>query len=78
MAYDSIDALPEETKELPTEAKMIYKTAFNAASDNGMDTESATQVAWNSVKNQYEKTEDGWKIPTADHGKPGIGSMPAA
>ena len=78
MTYESVENLPADTQELPTEAKMIYKAAFNAASSDGMSSEAATEVAWNSVKNQYEQTDSGWQIKTADHGKPGIGSMPAA
>lgn len=34
-------------------------TAFNAASENGMDEKNATQVAWSSVRNSYKEDERG-------------------
>ncbi|MER3491885.1 MAG: cation transport regulator ChaB [Mastigocladus sp. ERB_26_2] len=66
--------LTEEIKgELPQEAQQIFAAAFKAAQSDGMSEEGARQVAWNSVKNQYEKGSDGkWHAKgevTAQHHK---------
>ncbi|BAU62898.1 hypothetical protein STA3757_02490 [Stanieria sp. NIES-3757] len=60
MSYQQIDDLPAEVREkLPNEAQQIFLAAYNAASDDGMDEKNATQVAWNSVRNNYEESTDG-------------------
>lgn len=33
--------------------------AFNAVSDDGMNEENATKVAWDSVKNSYHQDKEG-------------------
>ncbi|PMB38831.1 cation transport regulator ChaB [Fischerella thermalis CCMEE 5319] len=63
----------EIKRELPQEAQQIFVAAFKAAQSDGMSEEGARQVAWNSVKNQYEKDSDGkWHAKgevTAQHHK---------
>jgi cation transport regulator len=71
---NAIGVLTEEIKaELPQEAQQIFAAAFKAAQSDGMSEEGARQVAWNSVKNQYEKGSDGkWHAKgevTAQHHK---------
>lgn len=70
----NVEGLPEEIRgELPRPAQQIYAAAFKAAQSNGMSEEGARQVAWNSVRNQFEKGEDGkWHAKgevTAQHFK---------
>jgi cation transport regulator len=74
MPYNKIDELPEDLKgDLPQGAQQIFVAAFNAAQSDGLSEDSARQVAWNSVKNQYEKGTDGhWHSRgevTAQHNK---------
>ncbi|MBD2775501.1 ChaB family protein [Iningainema tapete] len=74
MAYGKIEELPEEIKgNLPQSAQQIFLAAFNAAQKDGLSEEGAQQVAWNSLKNLYEKGSDGkWSIKgqdTAQHNK---------
>lgn len=60
MAYQNVQDLPSEvTEKLPQHGQQLFMAAFNAASDNGMDEKSATEVAWNSVKNSYKEDKDG-------------------
>ncbi|KOP23895.1 cation transport regulator ChaB [Hapalosiphon sp. MRB220] len=66
--------LTEEIKaELPQPAQQIFAAAFKAAQSDGISEEGARQVAWNSVKNQFEKGSDGkWHAKgevTAQHYK---------
>ncbi|WP_339381396.1 ChaB family protein [Brasilonema sp. UFV-L1] len=71
------DKLPQELKdqlqELPQEGKQIFLAAFNAAKSDGISEQGARQVAWNSVKNQYEQgSDDKWYARgevTAQHNK---------
>ncbi len=77
MAFDNVDTLPNEVKEqLPYGAQTIFMTAFNSANSDGMSEDGAMQVAWNSVKTEYEPSDNGgqWRrireggtraIPTA-------------
>ncbi|KAB8330559.1 cation transport regulator ChaB [Scytonema tolypothrichoides VB-61278] len=77
MAVSNIDELSQELKdqlqELPQEGKQIFVAAFNAAQSDGISEQGAREVAWNSVKNQYEKGSDGkWHARgevTAQHNK---------
>ena len=74
MPYNKIDELPQEIKEgLPQAAQQIFVAAFNASQKDGLSEEGAQKVAWNSVKNQYEKGADGqWHSRgevTAQHNK---------
>ncbi|MBW4643083.1 MAG: ChaB family protein [Goleter apudmare HA4340-LM2] len=60
MAYNQIDELPQEIKEqLPEHAQQIFVAAFNAAQSNGFSEDGARDVAWNSVRNEYEEGSDG-------------------
>ncbi|MBZ8179572.1 cation transport regulator ChaB [Oscillatoria salina IIICB1] len=54
--------------------------AFNSASSDGMSEESAREVAWNSVKNSYERGEDGqWHHKDKGGASRGAtGNMPGA
>jgi cation transport regulator len=74
MPYDKIDDLPQDIKEgLPQPAQQIFVAAFNAAQKDGLSEDGARQVAWNSVRNQYEKDSKGhWHSRgevTAQHNK---------
>ncbi len=60
MPYEQIDELPQDIKEqLPEHAQQIFFAAFNAAQSDGLSEEGARDVAWNSVKNEYEAGNDG-------------------
>ncbi|ARV59502.1 cation transport regulator ChaB [Nostocales cyanobacterium HT-58-2] len=77
MAVSNIEELSQELKDqlqdLPQEGKQIFVAAFNAAQSDGISEEGARQVAWNSVRNQYEQGSDGkWHAKgevTAQHHK---------
>jgi cation transport regulator len=60
MPYNQTAELPEEVKaQLPQHAQQIFVAAFNAGQSNGMNEESARELAWNSVKNEYQPGNDG-------------------
>jgi cation transport regulator len=60
MPYDSLKDLPDEVKDnLPHHAQEIFKEAFNSASEQYKDEETAFKVAWSAVKNDYEKNDKG-------------------
>ena len=60
MPYRSVDELPDRVKEnLPEHAEEIFLAAFNSASEQYDDEETAFRVAWGAVKRDYEKGEDG-------------------
>lgn len=60
MAYQQLEDLPQEvTEKLPKHGQQLFMTAYNAVSENGMNEENATKVAWNSVKNSYQQDKDG-------------------
>ena len=72
MPYDNKKDLPEDVRDaLPTGAQEIYKAAFNSAWEQYADPEdrrsgqsreeSAHQIAWSAVKNEYEKVDGKWK-----------------
>jgi cation transport regulator len=73
MPYDSLKELPDSVRNnLPRHAQEIYKEAFNSAWDQYADPdqrrgdasreETAHRVAWNAVKQEYEKEANGrWK-----------------
>lgn len=65
---DKINELPQEIKEtLPEHAQQIFIAAFNAAQTDGMSEHGAREVAWNSVKNEYEQGNDGrWRRKPED------------
>jgi cation transport regulator len=64
MPYDRLSDLPDSVKDnVPKHAQEIYKEAFNSAWDQYSDQddreETAHRVAWNAVKQKYEKGDDG-------------------
>ncbi len=60
MAYQQLEDLPSEvTEKLPKHGQQLFMAAFNAVSDNGMNEENATKVAWDSVKNSYQQDKEG-------------------
>lgn len=56
-----IENLPAEAKEMPQEAQQMFLAAFNSASDDGLSEEGAMNVAWNTVKHKYEKSDGKWQ-----------------
>ena len=73
MPYSKVDELPSEVRDMPQHAQNIFMAAFNAASGDGMSEQAAHNVAWNSVKQEYEQGGDGkWQLKPEDtniHGK---------
>ncbi|MDY0150366.1 MAG: ChaB family protein [Kiritimatiellia bacterium] len=73
MPYGTLTELPDAIQNvLPQHAQEIYRAAFNNAwseykapedrrNEDDSREEVAHKVAWNAVKQSYEKTEDGWK-----------------
>lgn len=70
MPYKTASELPDSVKHvLPSHAQDIYKEAFNSAweeykdpddrRDDASREEVAHRVAWNAVKQKYEKGSDG-------------------
>ena len=70
MPYKSRNELPDSVKDsLPAHAQDIYKEAFNNAykqykekkdrRDDASREEVAHRVAWNAVKQKYEKGSNG-------------------
>jgi cation transport regulator len=74
MAEIQVDNLPSEVNDLPEGAQNIFKAAFKSAQQDGISTEGAINVAWNSIKQGYAKGEDGkWYKVSQDsniHHKP--------
>ncbi|MDF2387295.1 ChaB family protein [Nostoc ellipsosporum NOK] len=68
MAYNKIDELPQDIQEqLPQHAQQIFLAALNAAQKDGLSEEGAREVAWNSVRNEYEPGKDGkWQRKSED------------
>jgi len=71
MPYNKKSELPENVRNaLPEQAQEIYKEAFNSALEQYDDPEdrrgdqsreeTAHQIAWSAVKNEYEKVEGDW------------------
>ncbi|NJN85131.1 MAG: cation transport regulator ChaB [Leptolyngbyaceae cyanobacterium SL_7_1] len=77
MAFQSVDHLPQDAKELPEGAQQIFMTAFNSAESDGLSESGAMQVAWSSVTAEYERSESGeWKHkPDAKADRGPLGSM---
>jgi cation transport regulator len=70
MPYRTVAELPESVKDnVPKHAQEIYKEAYNSAWDqydkpserrgNASREETAHKVAWNAVKQEYKKGDDG-------------------
>ncbi|BAY94059.1 MULTISPECIES: ChaB family protein [unclassified Tolypothrix] len=68
MAYNKIDELPQDIREqLPEHAQQIFFAAFNAAQKDGMSENGAREVAWNSVRNEYQQGNGGqWQRKPED------------
>lgn len=61
VSQQEIDQLPADVKALPEEAKNTFLAAFKSAQDDGMDEQSASQLAWTTVKHDYIQAEGGWQ-----------------
>jgi cation transport regulator len=70
MPYKSVNELPDGARHvLPRHAQEIYKEAFNSAYQhyrtaasrrgNSDREETAHKIAWNAVKQSYERGDDG-------------------
>lgn len=60
MPYQKTSDLPDSVKDhLPKHAQEIFLAAFNSATEEYDEEETAFKVAWSAVKNKYEKGEDG-------------------
>lgn len=60
MPYQQIDELPDSVKNhLPKHAQEIFLAAFNNATKEYDEEETAFKVAWSAVKHNYEKGDDG-------------------
>ena len=54
---------PEVTDQLLDGADQIFMAAFNSAQEDGLSREGAIKVAWNSLKTNYDRGEDGaWRL----------------
>ncbi|MDZ8187744.1 MAG: ChaB family protein [Nostoc sp. ChiSLP02] len=74
MPDQTTNQLPEDIKQqLPEHAQQIFAAAFSAAQKDGLSEEGAREVAWNSVRNEYEPGSNGqWQRKgedTAIHNK---------
>lgn len=59
MPYDKLSDLPDSVKDnLPHHAQEIFKEAFNSASEEYDEEETAFKVSWSAVKKKYEKNDD--------------------
>ncbi|AFY46524.1 putative cation transport regulator [Nostoc sp. PCC 7524] len=59
MPYNKVDDLPQDIREqLPEHAQQMFMAAFNSAQRDGMSETGASDVAWNSVRNEYEQGGD--------------------
>ncbi|MFB2893469.1 ChaB family protein [Aerosakkonemataceae cyanobacterium BLCC-F50] len=60
MPYQQIADLPDSVKNhLPKHAQEIFLAAFNSATEEYDEEETAFKVAWSAVKHQYEKGSNG-------------------
>jgi cation transport regulator len=68
MPDQTANQLPAELQDkLQDGAAQIYMAALNSAKENGMDEQAATQVAWNTVKNDYREDANGvWRRKADD------------
>jgi cation transport regulator len=62
-----IEDFPQEIQQnLVDGAQQIFITAFNSAVSDGLSEDAATEVAWNSLKPNYEQGADGkWHFKQA-------------
>jgi cation transport regulator len=68
MSEKQLDDFPTEVKEqLEDGAQQIFVAAYNSAQSDGMSEQGALQVAWDSIKQNYQQGEDGkWRRKPAD------------
>ena len=59
MSDTQVNNLPSEVQELPEGAQNIFRAAFKSAQEDGLSEEAARDVAWNSIKAEYEQGSDG-------------------
>lgn len=70
MPYKNLDDLPDPVKNvLPPKAQRIFFEAYNSANEEYKNPEKrrgnesleevSMKVAWNAVKNKYQKGDDG-------------------
>jgi cation transport regulator len=59
MENQQLAELPAEAQKLPEYAQTLFRVAFNSAHENGMSEEGAMEVAWNTVKKDYEQNAEG-------------------
>lgn len=58
--------LPQEVQGILDQfeegSRQIFIAAFKSAHEDGMDVQSAMEVAWNTVKHDYQQGDDGkWR-----------------
>lgn len=63
MLYENRDNLPQEVKDkMPQGAQQIFMTAANSAASDGLGSEQAQQVAWDTIRQAYDQDENGnWR-----------------
>lgn len=59
MPYSSNSELPTQAKDLPEEAKTVFRRVFNDSSKSGKPEEQAFAYAWTAVKNGWRKNSEG-------------------
>ncbi|MBD2102914.1 ChaB family protein [Leptolyngbya sp. FACHB-261] len=59
MPYQQLSELPADVQALPQYAQQLFMAAFNSAESDSNNQESAVEIAWTTVKHEYEKGEDG-------------------
>ncbi|MBD1845519.1 ChaB family protein [Cyanobacteria bacterium FACHB-63] len=76
------DDVDEQNEQLPSEvtdklldgADQVFMTAFKNSQHDGLSREAAMQVAWNSVKQGFNRSEDGSWHRKSEPGDRTIGS----
>lgn len=60
MADQKKNDLPADLKEQFADgSEQIFQAAFSSAKEDGMSEDGAREVAWNTVKQAYDKGDDG-------------------
>ena len=59
--------LPENAQDLPSGAKTIWRKSFNAALEEYDSKETATKIAWATIKRVYQESDDGHWIKKEGH-----------
>lgn len=67
MPSKQLNELPAEVQGFPKDAQNTFLAAFNSAQNDGMSEEGALKVAWDTIKYDYERGQDGnWYLKTND------------